>query len=199
MKSRTVIWLIGISVFAALVFPIQSAAQGQTQHFRHYKLIDMGTFGGLSSTYPSLNNTGLTVGWSATFIPKLQSSHPFICGGTDGVGTTVTVAFQWQDGILTDLGALPGEHNCSIPSAVNANGEIVGASENGLFDSLTGINQSRAVLWIQDNIEDLGSLGGNQNTAFGINILLLGTIINAMPRLRVATRSHAGFRYVGRQ
>src|SRR5260370_40195412 len=56
-----------------------------------------------------------------------------------------------------------------MPFGVNVNSEIVGESENGEFDPLTGFNQSRAVLWKDGEIEDLGSFGGNQNTAFYIN------------------------------
>jgi len=45
-----------------------------------------------------------------------------------------------------DLGALPPqETTCSNAYQVNANGEIVGFSENGKFDEFVGFNQSPAV------------------------------------------------------
>jgi hypothetical protein len=45
---------------------------------------------------------------------------------------------------------------------------IVGASENGVVDPATGVNKTRAVLWNDGEISDLGSFGGNQNVAAAI-------------------------------
>src|SRR5262249_29899332 len=114
-------------------------------------------------------NPGVTVGWSATSTPTSPTSHPFICGGIDGVIPFITHAFEWN-GTVKDLGALPPQSsNCSEPTWVNAKGEIVGISENGKVDPLLGINQARAVLWRNGEIIDLGSFGGNQNAPFSIN------------------------------
>jgi probable HAF family extracellular repeat protein len=179
MKSKFRMLLAAITffaglalLFAALALPLRLAAQDKQDHNRrhhHYQLIGMGTFGGPNSSYPSLNRHGVVAGWSATSKPKLPHSHPLICGGLDGVGSFITVTFQWQNGTLTDLGALPGDSNCSEPLSLNAHGEIVGVSENGEFDPLTGVNQARAVRWKEGEIEDLGSFGGNQNAALFIN------------------------------
>jgi probable HAF family extracellular repeat protein len=159
-----------VSTVLALAIPLCGAA-GQKHH--HYKLIDMGTFGGPNSSSPSLNASGVTAGWSATAIPKGPASNTLVCGGVDGAGTVVTIAFQYKKGVLTNLGALPGPTNCSEPFSVNDGGVIVGTSENGEFDPLTsGImpgNVTRAVRWNDGKIEDLGSLGGNQNLAFWVN------------------------------
>jgi len=76
-----------------------------------------------------LNNTSVTVGWSATSSPTLPTSDRFVCGGPDGVVPFITHTFQWQDGTLTDLGALPGGSNCSMPESVNDDGQIVGSQE----------------------------------------------------------------------
>jgi probable HAF family extracellular repeat protein len=117
----------------------------------------------------TLNSRGATVGWSATPVPTTPTSNPLICGGINGIVPFITLAFQWRDGTLTDLGALPGANNCSEPTWINAKGEIVGLSENGVLDPFLGFNQSRAVRWKDGQIEDLGSFGGNQNAAFAIN------------------------------
>ena len=171
MKSKILIAVTTILVIAALSVPIRLASQNsQTTNFLHYKVIDMGTFGGPNSSSPSLNALGVTAGWSATTIPQVPTSNPLVCGGVDHiVQSGVTVAFEWQNGILTNLGALPGPRNCSEPFSVNDFGVVAGTSENGEVDPRTGGNATRAVVWKNGLIQDLGSLGGSQNIAFWIN------------------------------
>ena len=79
--------LIAITAIVAIALPTALAAQDATtpakkaQH-HHYKLIDMGTFGGPNSTinYPyrtgTLSSQGLSVGWSATPAPTTPTSKP---------------------------------------------------------------------------------------------------------------------------
>jgi len=52
MKSKTLMCITAITLFAALALPGQLAAQ-----HHHYKLIDLGTFGGPSSYFNSLDLT----------------------------------------------------------------------------------------------------------------------------------------------
>src|ERR1700758_1175303 len=108
MKSRTLTCITAITLFAALA-SIGLAAQ---EH-RHYKLIDMGTFGGPASfvnpvvnSVPALNSHGTTVGTSATPIPSTSTSNGFVCGGPSGLVPNVFHAFELQNGSVTDLGAL---------------------------------------------------------------------------------------------
>jgi hypothetical protein len=177
MKSRNFILAVTVAVVTAMTIPTglaaqDDAAQSKKAHHHHYKLIDMGTFGGPNSNPAqdfSLNQRGVMVGWSATPNPTTPTSNPIVCGGVDGSVPFITVSFQWQDGILTDLGALPGGSNCSEPFQLNDRGEIVGTSENGLIDPVTGVDETRAVRWEDGEIEDLGSFGGTQNAAQGIN------------------------------
>jgi probable HAF family extracellular repeat protein len=68
-------------------------------------------------------------------------------------------AFSWQNGTVTDLGSLGGADYC-ISGGINARGEVVGGSENGEIDPLTGINESRAFRFKNGAMEDLGTLGG---------------------------------------
>jgi hypothetical protein len=155
MKSRTLRCVSAMTLFAALAIPVRLAAQGQTTHFRHYKLIDIGTFGGPASfvnppfnDFPILNNHGTIVGSSATSIPTTSTSNFFVCGGLDGIVPRVFHAFKWQKGAVTDLGALPPKNeNCSNAVSVNAGGEIVGLSEIGEIDPLFGVKELRGVLW----------------------------------------------------
>jgi probable HAF family extracellular repeat protein len=199
MKSRFRMLLAAITffaglalLFAALALPLRLAAQDKqnrnngNQH-HHYQLIDMGTFGGPSSFVNEtiflingkgdLNGRGLVLGDAATSIPTTGIS--FICGGP-----FVFHAFEWEMGVVSDLGTLPGADNyCSSPGGINANGEIAGSSENGEIDPLTGFNQSRPVRWKDGHIADLGTLGGNQGAAASINGRgqVVGTATNAIP------------------
>jgi len=149
------------------------------QH-HHYKLIDIGTFGGPSSFFnatfnsvPALNNRGLAVGDSATSTPTPPNGGCFFCGGSGGfLPFIVFHAFELQNDVVTDLGALPPESlNSSNAVAINSNGDtIVGASENAVIDPLiSSLTEIRAVVWREGHIVDLGTLGGNQSAASAIN------------------------------
>ena len=70
--------------------------------------------------------------------------------------------------MFVDLGALPGGSN-SCTQSINSRGWIVGGSENGAIDPLTGYPEVRAVLWKDGTIRDLGTLGGNESVASAIN------------------------------
>lgn len=166
MKIR-IITLIGlICVIAALAIPLRIHGQLEKSGHHHYKLIDLGTFGGpaskLESTPPAiqvLNNHGMVAGLADTTIPD-----PLCFFSSCLVGH----AFVWYDGILSDLGALPGV-NSSVGVWINSSGAVVGYSENGVIDPLIGGPETRAVLWTRGKIKDLGTLGGAESSAFSVN------------------------------
>jgi probable HAF family extracellular repeat protein len=196
VKSRFLICITAITLFAALAMPVRLAAQDNRDHLHkhhHYQLIDMGTFGGPASFVPEttyliagnkgdLNRRGLVVGGSATSIPTTGTSNFNVCGELGGL-PFVSHAFEWQNGTVTDLGSLGGADYCSVSGGINANGEIVGNSENGEVDPLTGFNKARAVRWKDGEIKDLGTLGGYEGIAIGINdrSQVVGSANNAIP------------------
>src|SRR6516164_7956249 len=95
---------LGLIFWAGLVCTGHLAAQ---EH-HHYKLIDLGTFGGPASYFSNgfdgiLNNRGTSIGWSDTPTPD---PYPAFCFQTPGC--FVTDAFASRNGIVTDLGTLPG-------------------------------------------------------------------------------------------
>ncbi len=197
MKSRFLMYSAAITVFTALVIPLRLAAQNNLVHnngnkHHRYQLIDMGTFGGpesfVNETIEAITasrdiNHRAMVGGSDTPTPTTGTSNFLVCGGLSGALPFVNHAFKGQNGVVTDLGTLPGAGNCSGANGINANGEIVGNSENGEIDPLTGVNQSRPVRWKDGQITDLGTLGGYEGTASSINNhgQVAGTATNAIP------------------
>jgi probable HAF family extracellular repeat protein len=160
----------------------------------HYKLIDIGTFGGPESyvnpapnlgSQNQINARGTTVGGAGTAIPTTATSNLAICGGLEGINVIpfVNHALEWHHGVVTDLGSLGGADNCSVATSVNANGEITGQSENGVIDPVLGVNELRAVRWKDGQIFDLGTLGGNVSGGTGINNRgqVVGFALNGVP------------------
>ena len=93
-----------ITLLTALTMPLGLAAQdagaaaNKTQH-HHYKLIDLGTFGGPASYFSNgfdgiLNNRGTAAGWADTSTPD---PYPSFCFNPD---CFVSHAFQSQNGVL---------------------------------------------------------------------------------------------------
>src|SRR5262245_54912352 len=152
-------------ILAALVMPLKSQAEPQQKKPR-YKLIDLGTFGGPSSTLQDLqeivNNRGTVIGIADTAVPDPFAPKCF------SPSCYVQHAFQWQGGVLTDLGTLPGGGS-SWASEISESGHIAGWAQNGLIDPLTGIPEIVAVVWQSGQIVNLGTFGGTQSIAVSIN------------------------------
>src|ERR1041385_4727211 len=128
MKTNHPLNRLPLALIAGLVaLPLITHAG---QHPR-YKLIDLGTFGGPSSRVEDsqrvCNNRGAVIGVADTASPDPFNPN---CASPNCV---VQHAFKWQNGVLTDLGALfPGGSSQAIH--INERGQVVGASENGLID-----------------------------------------------------------------
>jgi probable HAF family extracellular repeat protein len=157
-------------LFAALALPGRLAAQ-QNHKFHHYKLIDMGTLGGPNSSVVEatrvLNNQGASVGQADTSTP--DPNYPNCPIPVLPCDPFIEHAFQWTRGVLTDLGALPGD-NSSLPFWISGNGLIAGISENRLIDPMLGVPEIHAVLWRNGQITDLGTLeGGYESVASAVN------------------------------
>jgi probable HAF family extracellular repeat protein len=150
-----------------------SAPQSHHAHL-HYRLVDIGTFGGPASDLNTgndggfsvniVNNQGALAGWADTATPDPYPSYCFY-------DCYVTHAFRWQDGVMTDLGAL-ADGVSSQAVWISASGLIAGVSENGEIDPLiSGFPENRAVLWQNGRITDLGTLpeGGYESFANAVN------------------------------
>ena len=190
MKSRTWMWTTVVSLFA-LALPVWTAAQdnpSQEHKSKHkqYKFIDLGTFGGPASytlqngNGPGskvLNSRGTLAGWADTPVPDPYAPN---CTNPD---CFVSHAFRWDGGSPTDLGALPGVTS-SAGYWINERGWIAGQSQNGAIDPLTGFPEGRAILWTDDKIIDLGTLGGGYEslaTAVNNRGQVAGFALNLVP------------------
>jgi len=131
-------------IAAVLSLPLSLAAQQQTR----YKAVDMGTFGGSQSYFnfsaQNLNSHGMVAGSADTTTPDPNFPNFGACFNPDCL---FSHGFQSQNGAApTDLGTLPGG-GLSSASWISDSGLIVGASQNGVTDPLTGGSEFRAVAW----------------------------------------------------
>jgi len=183
MKSNRTVLALTLALFVMPAAQLRLVAQEQHTKHHHYQLIDMGTFGGPNSGYSDpfpledglLNNRGTVVGVADTTAPD-----PFAPNCM--VDCYLTHAFRWEDGVMTDLGALPG-NNISYAFWTSNNGLTTGDSENGAIDPLTGFPETEAVLWRNGQIIDLGTLGGNASSASSVNShgQVVGAALNTIP------------------
>jgi probable HAF family extracellular repeat protein len=134
--------------------------------WRDRKVTNLGTLpGGQRSGTYWISGDGLIVGTSDN-------------GKTDPLlGFPETHAVIWRDGVITDLGTLGGGYE-SWGLSANDKGEVVGFSQNtipdpsaffcvGLPDQVC--TQTRAFLWQNGVMEDLGTLGGSDAIASLVN------------------------------
>jgi hypothetical protein len=122
------IWVGGaaVTLLATLALPVQMGAQenqNRREEYPRFKLIDVGTFGGPNAgvngpTIPIISSNGTYAGEAETAIPD-----PTCQGGPDCL---VTHAQEWRNGVVIDLGTLPGVNLSSGSTWVSANGIIGG-------------------------------------------------------------------------
>jgi probable HAF family extracellular repeat protein len=178
---------VALTLIALTAIIMQLSAQNggrDANRQPRYKLVDLGTLGGPQSwTYGestrSLSKNGIVGGLADTAVLNSNpNQNPYTIFGD----AYLHHGFRWKDGVKTDLGALPGSNSSSV-FWIDDRGLAVGGSLNGITDPLTGWNEEHAVLWKDDQIIDLGTLGGNESQADSINGRgqIIGFAANSVP------------------
>jgi probable HAF family extracellular repeat protein len=173
MKSMRSNGIVAITWLATLAVAAPLAAQDQNNKpaHHHYKLIDMGTLGG-PSAYKSINAPGyqiLTNAGEIALAADTPMPDPFAPNCYYYPDCHVTHAVRWSNGVLADLGALPGDGNGSASGAMNAQGWIVGQSEDGEIDPISGLPEIHATLWQNGRLVNLGTFGGHWSIGITLN------------------------------
>jgi probable HAF family extracellular repeat protein len=165
MKSSTLTCIAALAALAALVTPIQLAAQGDGEHHKkptHYTVIKLGNpLGGTASAAQGINNRG------------------WVDGDSSLTGDATEHAVLWRNGKVTDLGTLGGLNSSGGP--VNDAGVIAGWAQTSTVDPLGenwGLefgctpsggscqgykNLVLGFLWKNDVMTALPTLGGNNS------------------------------------
>jgi probable HAF family extracellular repeat protein len=123
------------------------------------ELIDLGVMSGLgaNSGAIAINDHGVVVGISEN-------------GVNDLLGVPEISAILWRHGNIINLGTLGGNESGAL--AINEHEQVVGFSQNAISDSISLLSfgtQTRAFLWEEGKMRDLGTLGGPDAFAFFVN------------------------------
>lgn len=160
---RAAIAVIGLIL--ALSVPGATSAASQTPPTR-YLAIDIGTLGGPDSLPNTpgrlVTDSGIVIGSATTPgidpLPNEPGCPP---------PCPVFHAFQWQNGVMTDLGTLGGYNGGLFE--INGSGVGAGLAETGAIDPLTGSPVVHAVYSSSGKLFDLGTLGGYESWGSAIN------------------------------
>src|SRR5437667_432487 len=164
---RTIITVMSlVLIFVGATIFAQTASANKIR----YKLIDLGTLGGpISYGSPNgegfriLNDSGMVASYADLAVPDPNAS--FFCYAD----CFQAHAFQWKNGVITDLGALP-ENNNSAAASINSRGWATGQSQSSTIDPVLGFPEYRAVLWKHGQIIDLGTLdSGTESLGIFVN------------------------------
>jgi probable HAF family extracellular repeat protein len=134
--------------------------------WRDGQIINLGMLeGGYESLAFAVNNSGQVVGSASNLV-----SDPNSLWGT----ATQARAFLWENGVMQDLGTLPGGTD-AMAFLINERGQIVGQSyaANSIVPPAIGCVDSPLTLygffWEKGQMTDIGTLGGHCAFPYSLN------------------------------
>jgi len=162
MKPKVLTCITAIAVFAALAAPVGTAAQDRPGHHKGhggYAVTNLGTLGGTFAVGNAISNSG------------------WVAGAANLKGDTVEHAFLWtKKSGMTDLGTLGGPNSFVGWPVDNERGLLAGVSDTSNPDpyneNFCGFGTGLiclGFLWEDDVMSPLGTLGGNNSYASGVN------------------------------
>jgi probable HAF family extracellular repeat protein len=150
-------WRITMAAALFLAFSATTGVSAAAQVA--YTVIDLGTLGGTFGLAHGINNHGQVNGFAN--LTRDRAHH----------------AFFWQNGVKTDIGTFGGP-NSDSSFGPSERGQVAGSAEYATRDPLKEdycangtFLTCRAYLWQNGVKTDLGTLGGNNSYANGINNL----------------------------
>ena len=163
MKSRKLM-CVAATTFALVAISLQLAAQEEHPKHHHYKVIDLslgGPTGVIFGLTGPLNSRGMASSCADTSV--LDTNYPNI-NPYFGSDPYIQHTFLWQDGILVDLGTLPGGTS-SCEQWISDTGLIGGGSTNGQTDPLLGVPEVHAALDRKESVRP-GNAGWKRECCF---------------------------------
>jgi len=133
-------------------------------------LRDLGTLGGKQSVISSIDRGIGEIAFGGTYFPRAINELGQIVGAST-LRNGRWHGFLWQDGKLTDLGAL-GNDQASAAIAINGRGQIVGVSTSAATNppfNWDSKEEGHAFVWQAGKLTRLPTLGGTQSFAGAIN------------------------------
>lgn len=193
MQTRST-WLVAIAVFLGGVLHPQDSTIASPAKHPHYRLVDVGTFGGPNSYYFLPHGTEVSLGGNV--VGAADTTAPDTDNPCFGNACLAVHAFECNRGLLKDLGVLPGGTN-SAAIYLNDSGVIAGFGDNGRVDPITGTPDLVAVAWDRGNMIEIGTFGGSFSFPNAINQRgeIVGVALDATPddfsMMGLGTRTHA--------
>ncbi len=165
MRSRILTSISSLIVFAWLAVAFRLSAQDENHKPVHYRVYNLGTLGGTSSSGNTINN----IGWAL--------------GSANLPGDTTAHATVWIYGLKFDLGTLGGANSNVVFPNRNDRGEVVGISQtstpeplgedwscSAFFPSATSTGYTcLGFVWKWGEMIPLPTLGGNNGFAAAVN------------------------------
>lgn len=145
------------AIFTLLLFGIfitgGAAHSDKADKAPRYRIIDLGHLpGGFASYAKAINKFGQITGFDYFTFQNFQNNT-----------VSAPRAFLYEDGQMTDLGALGGIG--SAGAAINAQAHVVGNATIPSGD----MNPPRHAFFYDGTMHDLGTLGGRSSSALGVN------------------------------